>query len=213
MCAPRVLIVAIAWLVAACQPVTEPGLAASPAPGVAGAVMPDGGLPTLPALWEVAAAAAQEWQHGARPVEVEVRLDGDGVWQRAAVRYVAAEAQHLLVVELAGGAVTRERIALSAGGADQPLPAAGVEAVPAVGVGWLEPLELWQAAETAVDDCRLDAVGRVVWTSGAPAGWVDGRWAAMPRWRALLLDREGRGAVVDPVTGAAVSDDPCASVG
>ena len=143
---------------------------------------------------------ARTWQDEPVLAEVLVDLGTGGEWRRAALTYVAAEADRQLVLTVTAEAVTSELTTLAALQL-QPITARGMRQVPPLPPEAMEPAELADLARAALRDCRIS--GRpdgVVYASGAPVAWNGRRWTAPPTWTATVTT--GGGAVqLDPVTG------------
>jgi hypothetical protein len=203
-----VVCVLLMALVVACQPAGEPAL--DPADGAVGQSVegedavgaPARGMPgTLAGLVERGRVPAQEWQPDPRLVEVWVALDEEQRPARANLTYVAADADRLLVVRVDGDGVSLEQPTLRTLQLAE-VSAAGLDAIPELPDGVLDPTALAEAAEPALDECDLSApVRTVVYATGAPMSWDGQRWTAEPQWTANLLVEDG-GTVVDPADGA-----------
>jgi hypothetical protein len=210
--AARVVTVLCAAIVlAACQPVDSPPPAIRD-PVATGSPVERLGRPVLGLADDLATLRAQtdplaaQWQHGARLAELAVELDGPS-WQAATVTYVAPDADRILVLRATADGIVQQRVTLDTLEL-QPVPAAGVTAIPTLPPGTLEPAALVEAAGPALGDCGVAGrPDRVLYATGAPVAWDGARWSERPRWRATVMAGDG-GAVVDPTTGGPADGDP-----
>lgn len=204
------LLLAVAVLLAACQPVdeVEPGAAESAAGERTDSSGADLDLTTVEAAAE---AVATEWDRGARVVELSVRLDADGSSRQARVSYVAPEADRMLVVTVDGSGSSSQELTLETLGF-APLPREAVASIPALPAAVVEPpaavraVEEREALEACVDEGPPQ---EVLYATGAPGAWDGGGWAPAPVWSLAVL-APGGGVRVN-VDGT-VPDEPCLSV-
>lgn len=210
-------VVAVTLLLAACQPSGGPAADGTPPESVATTVdrrgAPSTGVPqNLTDLVARGDETAVTWQDEPTLAEIAVTLDTDGRWESARLLYLAAEADRYLSLQLSPDGLAEQRPLLESTLQLQPVPAAGLEQVPPLPDGTLDPLPLAEAAADALAACGVEgAVVDVLYASGAPFSWDAGTqtWRAVPEWTATLTDDAGFGVAVDPVSGAPDDDDAC----
>lgn len=194
-------------LAAACQPVAPDGEALGSAT-VSGegeqtpVGAPASGVPdTLAALLERAGSSAAEWQAEARPVAVFAGL-ADGVVQRAQVTYLAPDADRFMVITVSPDGASQERPTLGTL-ALEAVDAPGMEQVPALPEGALDPFPLVAAAADALAACGIGGdPDAVLYATGAPAAWDGQSWAEQPAWTATIRSGDEGAVQVDPTSGA-----------
>lgn len=209
------MVVAAALALTACDPVAVSGEQAVPTPGPAASprrgAPPDGTPGTLTGILARGDDTAITWQEAPRPVEVAVDLAG-GRPVRAAVTYLAADADRFLEVRIDDDGIGEDRPTLGTLGL-LPVTAAGMEELPEPGGELLDPVALAEAAVPAVADCGGGEPTAVTYDTGAPYGWDGTTWASAPTWGATVAavtqDGARTGARVDPATGTAVGEDAC----
>lgn len=198
------LLVCLAAL-AACQPVDRVVPEADETVAEPTATPLDAPVRGMPAsLQELIARAEPEargWQDEPVLAEVLVELGPGQAWRRAALTYLAAEADRQLVLTVTAETVSPEITTLAALQL-QPIPERGMRLVPPLPPDALEPPDLAQRARAALRDCDISGTPNgVVYASGAPVAWNGRRWATPPVWTATVTTGTGA-AQLDPVTAA-----------
>lgn len=202
-------------LACGCQPVNG---GAAPDPGVTGTpatappAAPQRGVPgSLAELLSRADSTAAQWQSGAKPAQIAVDLEA-GVPVASTITYLAPDADRFLLVRFDADGLSQERPTLDTL-ALQAVTAAGLEQVPALPEGTLDPGSLLAAASQAGEQCGLgDDIGVVLYATGAPAAWDGANWVEPPGWTALLSAGQQGAVQVDPATGAATGETCVAGV-
>ena len=190
---------------AACQPVDRVVPEADETVAQATATPLDApvrGMPgTLAELIARVEPEARGWQDEPVLAEVLVELGPGRAWRRAALTYLAADADRQLVLTVTAESVSSEITTLAALQL-HPIPERGMRLVPPLPPDALEPPDLAQRARAALRDCDISGTPNgVVYASGAPVAWNGRRWATPPAWAATVTT--GTGAVqLDPVTAA-----------
>lgn len=196
------LLVCLATL-AACQPVDR--VVPKPdetveAPTATPLDAPVRGMPdTLAELIARAEPEARGWQDEPVLAEILVELGPGQAWRRAALTYLAADADRQLVLTVTAETISPEITTLAALQL-RAIPERGMGLVPPLPPDVLEPPDLAQRARAALRDCDISGTPNgVVYASGAPVAWTGRRWATPPAWTATVTT--GTGAVqLDPVT-------------
>jgi hypothetical protein len=198
-------------VLAACQPVDRPptggaeGRTTAPAPlGV-----PDQQFPqTLDALLDRAGRAAEQWQDGAVMAEIAVELE-QGRWRSAEVMYLAPGSDRFLRFTASSEGVEQSRptlATLSLQTIDEP----GIEQIPPVPKGFLDPDALLSTAQSALTDCGIDPRSSwILYATGAPFAWDGSRWTQKLAWTVIVSDDQ-RLLLLDPVSAAPERADACA---
>jgi len=205
--------VAMALLMAGCQPAGGPGAAPTPAGAAVSTSEPlgapdDAPARTLPDLLAEAEPVAEQWQDQPRLAEIDIALDAQGGWTAARLLYLAAAADRFLAVRADGSGLSWQQPTLSTLQA-RPISSDGLTDVPTLPEGVREPAELVSAAAAALDSCGVtQPVTDALYATGAPVAWDGNAWTTEPTWSATLSDAQGRGVVVDPSSGGAGAD-PC----
>lgn len=205
--------VAMALLMAGCQPAGGPG-AAPTETGTAVSTSEPLGAPdaaaarTLPDLLAEAEPVAEQWQDQPRLAEIDIALDAQGRWTGARLLYLAAAADRFLALRADGNGLSLQQPTLSTLQA-RPMSADGLTAVPRLPAGVREPAALVSAAAEALEGCGVaEPVTAALYATGAPVAWDGNAWTVPPMWSVTLSDAQGRGVVVDPSSGHAGAD-PC----
>ena len=202
----RLFALAAAAALAACQPVDDLAPEADRTAEVETETPLDAPVHGMPgSLTELMARAEPEalaWQDEPVLAEILVEVGRGSEWQRAALTYVAANADRQLVLTVTAEEV-REELTTLAALQLKPLSPRAVAQIPALPPEAKQPAELVRLARAALRECRIaGAPEGVLYATGAPAAWNGRRWTAPPQWTATVAT--GDGAVqFDPLTGAA----------
>lgn len=198
-------------------PVGAPGSAVPGADREALLGAPAQGLPdTVAGVLAEVSTTALEWQDDPVLAEIDAGLDDSGALDVVRLTYVAAESERVLEIEATDAGASQQRTTLSTLGIppdpDVPdeLPVidlAGIEAIPPLPDGLLEPADLVAAGAEALTACDVDPTA-LRYATGAPWSWDGTAWTQELVW-SVTATQDDRFALLDPTTGAATGAVSC----
>lgn len=200
----RLILLAAALAVAACQPAGGPALQPSgdePAPATSEELLGapgSGGVPqSIDQLVQLGRERAQTWQDDPVLTELIVEVGEDGAWSSAEVTFAAGEAARLFQVTANAEGISETRPSLATLQL-QPVPPEALEDVPELPEDVRTPAAL--AASEGVRECIGGPGTTVHYTTGAPYAWDGEHWTQDPAWVATV-GSGGKTATLNPASG------------